>query len=122
MSVLVASLLSGESPRAHRGLFLPFLFLSDTCHVHSPLSPALFLVTRSSLTAGPPHCSRGFPGPDRTARGCSRVLGLPREAGRRGVDAPLCSPPSAQPSLSVPVLREGGCVFYLPTTKTLTSR
>lgn len=28
--------------------------------------------------------------------------------------APLCSPPSAQPSLSVPVLREGAVCFISP--------
>lgn len=85
----------------------------------------MFLVTRSSLTAG---LSALFPQLPRLSalHGLSspalRVLGLPREADRRGVDEPFCSPPLRSPQLSVPVLREGGCVFYLPTTKTLTSR
>lgn len=115
-------------PGASLALFVPLLTGS---HTQSPLSPVLFLFTCSSPTPGlstlflkPPKLPR--PRPHRTGtQGARRPWVLyGSEGGRAGeVRAELCSPPPFRKALLPGTSPEGGGQwFYLPTTKTLTSR
>lgn len=115
-------------PGASLALFVPLLTGS---HTQSPLSPVLFLFTCSSPTPGlstlfpkPPKLPRPRPHRTRT-QGARRPWVLyGSEGGRAGeVRAELCSPPPFRKALLPGTSPEGGGQwFYLPTTKTLTSR
>lgn len=136
---LCASVLVPSPPESHvvrqiptehgsRASFCPFCSFSYTGHRHSHLPSPLAVPFSLLLLHAAPEAS---PAPIPTGGGLSQrplgldLLRLRRKASGRGVDGggvfPI--PPSLQsPPFPVLVSGEGDSVFYLPTTKTLTSR